>query len=243
MTARLTAIGFDADDTLWHSQGMFDLSEEKFAAMLRGYGDQALIAARLREVERRNLDFNGFGVKSFTLSLIETAIEVTEGKVGTDTIGEILEMGRAMLRNPVETLPGVQEALRALAGSHRFILITKGDLLDQERKLAASGLGELFDAVEIVSHKNTETYRRAFARHGDGPGAAMMVGNSLKSDVLPALEAGAWGVHIPYHSTWALEHAEAPLNHPRFFALKSLKELSALVEGIAADIASGAVRE
>lgn len=243
MTAKLTTIGFDADDTLWHSQGMFDLSEEKFATMLSGYGDPASIAAKLREVERRNLDFNGFGVKSFTLSLIETAIEVTEGRVGTDTISEILALGRAMLRNPVETLPGVQEALRALAGSYRFILITKGDLLDQERKLAASGLGELFDAVEIVSNKSADTYRRAFTRHGDGPEAAMMVGNSLKSDVLPALDAGAWAVHIPYHSTWALEHADAPENHPRFFALESLEGLSALVEGIAADIASGAVRE
>ena len=243
MSNRLTTIGFDADDTLWHNQGLFDVTEEKFAAMLREFRDPATIAAQLREVERRNLDFNGFGVKSFTLSLIETAIEATGGRVRTETISDILAMGRAMLRHPVETLPGVSQALRELAGGYRFILITKGDLLDQERKLAASGLGELFDAVEIVSSKSAGTYRRAFSRHGDGPERAMMVGNSLKSDVLPALEAGAWAVHIPYHSTWALEHAEAPEGHPRFFSLETLGVLGSLVEGIAADIASGAVRE
>lgn len=230
--AALTTIGFDADDTLWHNEGFFQLSQERFAAMLAEHGDADLIAARLLDVSRRNLDFYGFGIKSFTLSLIETAIEVTGGRVETPTIADILAMGRDMLRHPVETLPGVQEALAALADECRFVLITKGDLLDQERKLAASGLGEMFDGVEVVSQKDAGTYRRAFARHGDGAEKAMMVGNSLKSDVLPAIAAGAWGVHIPYRVTWALEHADAPADEPRFHALETLGELPALVARI-----------
>lgn len=230
--AELTTIGFDADDTLWHNEQFFQLSQARFAEMLAAHGDAETIAARLLDTSRRNLAFYGFGIKSFTLSLIETAIAVTNGRVETAVIADILAMGRDMLRHPVETLPGVHEALTALAGDFRFVLITKGDLLDQERKLAASGLGEMFDAVEIVSDKGAETYRRAFRRHGDGAARAMMVGNSVKSDVLPAIEAGAWGVHIPYHVTWALEHADAPEGEPRFRALESLGELPALVRAV-----------
>jgi putative hydrolase of the HAD superfamily len=233
MTRTLTTIGFDADDTLWHNEGFFQISQARFAEMLAAHGDEEAIAARLLETSTRNLAFYGFGIKSFTLSLIETAIEVTEGRVETAVIADILAMGREMLGHPVETLPGVREALEALADDFRFVLITKGDLLDQERKLAASGLGEMFDGVEIVSRKDADTYRRAFSRHGDGPERAMMVGNSLKSDVLPAIAAGAWGVHIPYHVTWALEHAEAPGDEPRFRALESLAELPALVRAVA----------
>lgn len=232
MEQALTTIGFDADDTLWHNEQAFVLSQKRFTAMLAKHGDADAIAARLLDVSRRNLAFYGFGVKSFTLSLIETAIDVTNGTVDAETIGEILAMGRDLLRHPVETLPGVRAALEALAGSFRFVLITKGDLFDQERKLAASGLGDMFDAVEIVSNKNADTYRRAFARHGDGPKRGMMVGNSLKSDVLPAIEAGAWGVHIPYPVTWALEHADAPAGEPRFRVLENLGELPALLAAI-----------
>lgn len=231
--AALTTIGFDADDTLWHNEQAFQLSQARFAEMLAEHGDAATIAASLLDTSRRNLAFYGFGVKSFTLSLVETAIEVTEGRVETAVIADILAMGRDMLQHPVETLPGVGEALEALADDFRFVLITKGDLLDQERKLAASGLGEMFDAVEIVSDKSAETYRRAFLRHGDGAARAMMVGNSLKSDVLPAIEAGAWGVHIPYPVTWALEHADAPADEPRFRALDNLGALPALVRAVA----------
>src|SRR5690606_12602591 len=157
---------------------------------------------RLLEAERRNLAFYGFGIKGFTLSMIETAIEVTGGAVTAAVIGEILAAGREMLRHPIETLPHAVEALAALSATHRLVLITKGDLFDQERKLAQSGRGAFFAAVEMVSDKEATTYRRIFARHGEGPERAMMVGNSLKSDVVPAIAAGAYGVHVPHDLTW-----------------------------------------
>src|SRR5439155_2610363 len=141
-------------------------------------------------------------IKGFTLSMIETAIEVSEGQVGANVIEEILSFGRAMLRHPVETLPHARETLSELAGCYRLILITKGDLFDQERKLAQSGLGDFFAAVEIVSDKTAATYQRIFTRLGDGPSLGMMVGNSLKSDIVPAILAGSWGVHIPQPLTW-----------------------------------------
>jgi putative hydrolase of the HAD superfamily len=221
----LSTIGFDADDTLWQNEHVFRLTEARFTSLLRDHARDADIAAALIEAERRNLQTYGFGVKGFTLSMIETALDVTDGRVPSSVIGEILAAGREMLRHPVETLPHARETLRALAGSYRIILITKGDLFDQERKLAQSGLGDFFDAVEIVSDKGVETYRRIFDRHGDGPGRSMMVGNSLKSDVIPAILAGSWGVHVPHDLTWALEHEEAPVGQPRFRALAHLGEL------------------
>jgi putative hydrolase of the HAD superfamily len=225
----LTTIGFDADDTLWHNEQFYRLTEQRFAALLAEHAEATHLAARLLEAEKRNLQHYGFGIKGFTLSMIETAIEVTEGRVPASVIREILESGREMLSHPVETLPHVRETLEQLAGSYRIILITKGDLFDQERKLAQSGLGELFNAVEIVSDKTVSTYERIFTRHGDGPGRSMMVGNSLKSDVLPAIQAGSWGVYVPQPLAWALEHAEAPVGEPRFKQLAHLGELLGLL--------------
>jgi putative hydrolase of the HAD superfamily len=173
-------------------------------------------------------------VKGFTLSMIETAIEVTEGRVPASVISELLGAGRAMLEHPVELLPHAREAVSALAGSHRIVLITKGDLLHQERKLAQSGLGDLFDAVEIVSDKTAATYRTVFARHGSGADQAMMVGNSLKSDVIPALQAGGFGVYVPHGLTWALEAADEPADHPRYSALSDLGALPDLVAQVQA---------
>src|SRR5690606_38993863 len=161
------------------------------------------LEARLAETEKRNLGAYGYGVKGFTLSMLETAMELTGGEAPPSIVREILAAGREMLDHPVETLPGVDEALSKLSQRYRLVLITKGDLMDQERKLAASGLGEVFAAVEIVSEKDRSTYERVFARHGSGPGEAVMAGNSMKSDVLPALEAGAFAVHLPYVVTWA----------------------------------------
>jgi putative hydrolase of the HAD superfamily len=147
-------------------------------------------------------------------------------------IGEILAAGREMLRHPIETLPHARETVEKLAGSYHLVLITKGDLFDQERKLAQSGMGDLFDAVEIVSDKSAATYARIFSRHGDGPEKSMMVGNSLKSDVVPAIEAGSWGIHVPHELTWVLEHVEPPTAAPRFHQIADLGELPALVESI-----------
>jgi putative hydrolase of the HAD superfamily len=228
----LTTIGFDADDTLWHNERIYRLTETRFAALLGEHAPAEDVSRRLLEAEKRNLGHYGFGIKGFTLSMIETALEVTDGRVSSSAIREIIDSGREMLRHPVEVLPQVRETLERLAGRYRLVMITKGDLFDQERKLAASGLGELFNAVEIVSDKNADTYRRIFARHGDGPERAMMIGNSVKSDIRPAIQAGSWGVHVPYEITWAMEHAEAPVEHPRFRRVGQLGELAELIANL-----------
>jgi len=232
--ASLTAIGFDADDTLWQNEQFFRLTEERFADLLKDYAERDYLAARLLDAEKRNLSHYGFGIKGFTLSMIETAVEVTEGKVPATVIADILEAGRIMLAHPVETLPEARATLERLAGDYRLILITKGDLFDQERKLAASGLGDLFDAVEIVSDKGPATYEAIFKRHADGAASSMMVGNSLKSDVVPAIRAGAWGVYIPHELTWVLEHVPEPDDEPRFRRIDTLGQLAGLIEEIGA---------
>ncbi len=228
----LTTIGFDADDTLWQNEAFFRMTQERFARLLERYADPLHLAERLEAAERRNLGHYGFGVKGFTLSMIETAIEVTEGRVPARVIGEIVAAGREMLEHPIELLPHVRATVTALAADYRVVLITKGDLLDQERKLAQSGLGDLFDAVEIVSDKTAASYHTIFARHGTGADQGMMVGNSLKSDVIPALEAGAWGVHVPHGVTWALEAADPPEGHRRFHVLPDLSGLPSLVDSL-----------
>jgi putative hydrolase of the HAD superfamily len=229
---QLTAIGFDADDTLWQNETFFRMTQERFAAILDGYSDPIDLAARLEAAERRNLGRYGYGIKGFVLSMIETAIEVTSERVPASVIREIIEIGQELLAHPIELLPEAESTVRALAGRFTLVLITKGDLLDQERKLAQSGLGELFDAVEIVSDKTPATYRSAFARHGSGAHEAMMVGNSLKSDVIPALEAGAWAVYVPHDLTWGYEHAALPDAQPRFAEIESLGALPALIDRI-----------
>lgn len=228
----ITTIGLDADDTLWHNETIFRLSQKRFAELLADHAEEPVLMDRLAIIERRNLRLYGYGVKGFTLSMIETAMELCDGAAPPHIIREILAAGREMLSHPVEPLPGVEETVARLARNYRLILVTKGDLLDQERKLAASGLGEHFSGVEIVSEKDRSTYERVFSRHGTGPSEAVMVGNSMKSDVLPAIEAGAWGVHIPYHITWAHELADAPEGHPRYFSLSSIDELDNLLDHI-----------
>jgi putative hydrolase of the HAD superfamily len=228
--ARLRAVGFDADDTLWHNEAVFKLTQARFAELLRDHAEPDHLMARLEAAERRNLGHYGFGIKGFVLSMIETAIEVTESRVPAAVIGQLLEAGQEMLRHPIELLPHARAAVERLAGSHRLVLITKGDLLDQERKLAQSGLGDLFDAVEIVSEKTAAVYARAFAP--EGAERALMVGNSLRSDVIPALEAGAWGVHCPSEHEWALERADPPEEAARFRRVAHLGELPDLVEAI-----------
>lgn len=229
----ITTLGFDADDTLWQNEQYYKLTEARFTELLADHGEAPVVSGRLLEAERRNLKLYGYGIKGFTLSMIETAIEVTDRRVAVDVIDRILAIGRDLLSHPIEPLPHARVALEQLAPDHRLVLITKGDLFDQERKLAQSGLGELFDAVEIVSDKTAAVYDRVFRRHGDGPERALMVGNSLKSDVLPAIAAGAYGVHVPHPLTWALEHAEPPEDAPRFRRIETLGDLPALVSTLA----------
>jgi putative hydrolase of the HAD superfamily len=230
--AELTTIGFDADDTLWDHERYFQLTQARFAELLRDYADTTHLAEHLLAAEKRNVLHYGFGVKGFTLSMIETAIDVTDGKVPGHVIGQVLDAGREMLRHPIEPMPRAEETLEALAASHKLVLITKGDLFDQERKLAASGLGDFFSAVEIVSDKTPATYERVFSRYGDGAAHAMMVGNSLKSDVVPALKAGAWGVHVPSSHNWELDRDDEPDADGRFRRIGDLGALLPLIAKI-----------
>lgn len=229
----ITTVGLDADDTLWHNETLFRLTHARFVELLAPYADAATLEARLAEIEKRNLRLYGYGVKGFTLSMIETAMQLTDDRVSIGVVKQILAAGREMLSHPVEPLPGVDIALAQLSERYRLVLITKGDLLHQEQKLAASGLGDLFAAVEIVSEKDADTYRRVFARHGTGPEQAVMAGNSVKSDVIPAIEAGGWGALIPYPLVWAHEAATAPKDHPRYVELASISDLPAWVDGVA----------
>lgn len=227
---QITTVGFDADDTLWHNERVFQGTQERFRALLADFADTIHLDERLLEAERRNLGHYGFGVKGFVLSMIETAIEVTDERVPARVIKSLIEAGQEMLSHPIELLPHAREAVTAASARHRIILITKGDLLDQERKLAQSGLGDLFHGVEIVSDKTEATYREVFGKHGSGSHDAVMVGNSVRSDILPAIAAGAWGVHVPYGLTWALEQADIPADHARFAEISDLSGLAPLLE-------------
>jgi putative hydrolase of the HAD superfamily len=231
--SKITTVGVDADDTLWHCESKFRLSHARFLDLLSDHGDSEKIESQLLAVEKRNLRVYGYGAKGFTLSMIETALEVTDGRVDTRVIREILAVGREMLTEPIEPLSGVDKALSELSDRYRLILITKGDLLHQEQKLASSGLGDYFVAVEIVSEKDAGTYRRVFDRYGTGPEQAVMAGNSMKSDILPALEAGCWSALIPYPLVWSHEAAEAPVGHARYAELSSISELPGWVDKIA----------
>lgn len=226
----ITCIGFDADDTLWHNETFFQLTQSRFGELLADHTDPDHLAERLLAAEMRNIGQYGFGIKGFVLSMIETAIEVTEARVPASVIAQILEAGQDMLRHPIDLLPRVQDAIETLADNFPLVMITKGDLLDQERKLAQSGLGDLFAGVEIVSNKTPQTYVHTFAQYGTGAEHAMMVGNSMKSDVRPALEAGAHGVFVPFELAWALEHAAHPDGHPRFHEVADLGAVPPLVE-------------
>lgn len=223
-------IGFDADDTLWENETFFRMTEAGFASLLADHADPADITAHLFETERRNLELYGYGIKGFMLSMVQTAVELTDHRVPGRVIAQILEMGHDMLRHPVHLIAGVTETLDRLAG-RRLILITKGDVLDQERKIAASGLADRFTAIEIVQHKTPDTYRRVFARHGIDPGRFLMAGNSVNSDIRPVLAAGGWAVLLPHDLTWLHERGDDP-DHARFRRLGGIAELPDLIEGL-----------
>lgn len=219
-------IAFDADDTLWPNQPHFDHVEAQFLAILAHCGDAAQIGAQLYEVQRRNMRLFGYGAKSFMLSMIETAIQLTDGAVTGAEIQRILDLGKDLLRFPIAPLPGVVDVLTELARrGHRLLLLTKGDLFDQESKLARSGLGQYFAHVEIVSEKDEATYQRILARYSARPDTFVMVGNSLKSDVLPVARLGYRAVHVPYHATWIHEQVPAAA-----LAGVSFHQVSALYE-------------
>ena len=224
-------VGFDGDDTLWHSETRFHVTQGQFRELLQRYVRDADIDALLAATEMKNLSLYGYGVKSFTLSMLETAIELTGRRISTDDLAVILGWGKGMLMEPTELLDGVEETLRTLSDDHDLLLITKGDLFDQESKLARSGLGDLFLGVEILSEKNVETYRGVFHRRGIKAEDFVMVGNSLRSDIVPVVALGAHAFHIPYEVTWHHENVpedELPVQGWR--PLSAIRELPAALE-------------
>ncbi|MDC6454574.1 HAD family hydrolase [Planktomarina temperata] len=226
LPSSIKILGLDADDTLWQNEEFFRLTQDRFADMLSTYMPPDPLHAELLAAERRNLGRYGYGIKGFMLSMVETAIDVSKGQVPAHVIHDILTMGRDMLNHPIHLLPGVAECLPRLAQEYALVLVTKGDLLHQEQKLAQSGLGDLFEDVHIVSEKHITTYQRIF---GAQLAATAMVGNSIKSDILPALAAGAAAIHIPGRYEWEMEKADAPPEGPRFFKASSFNKVSALL--------------
>jgi putative hydrolase of the HAD superfamily len=226
-------VGFDGDDTLWHSETRFHVTQGEFRELLKRHVPDADVDARLAETEMQNLAIYGYGVKSFTLSMLETAMELTQKRIPTADLDVILGWGKRMLMEPTELLNGVEETLRSLSSRYDLLLITKGDLFDQESKLARSGLGDLFLGVEILSEKNTETYRGVFQRRAIKPGEFVMVGNSLRSDVVPVVELGGRAVHIPYEVTWAHEEVrEDELPKHGWRRLETIRELPSALEAL-----------
>jgi putative hydrolase of the HAD superfamily len=203
----LQLVGFDGDDTLWHSEGYYRQAGDAFAAIVGRYVDlgDRHVHERMLATEQRNLALFGYGAKGMALSMVETSIAISGGRISAADIHRIVELGKGVLQHPVELLPGIREAVEAVAGSCEVVLITKGDLFHQEKKVAQSGLADLFRRIEIVSEKNAATYRRVLAEFDLQPAQFAMVGNSLRSDIEPVLRLGGWGVHLPYHVTWAHE--------------------------------------
>jgi putative hydrolase of the HAD superfamily len=228
----VTIIGVDADDTLWHTETVFRLTHKRFNELLGEFADEDTLESRLSTIERENMKTYGYGAKGFTLSMLQTALEVSEGQVSTRVLRELLDAGREMMTHPIEPLPGVEEALVQLKERGRLVLITKGDLFHQESKLAASGLGSHFSGVEIVSEKTPEIYTKAFARHGGSAETSLMTGNSVRSDILPMLAAGGYAALVPYPLVWEHERAEKPEGHPKYREIQTLGSLPAWLDEI-----------
>ncbi|TAE33880.1 MAG: HAD family hydrolase [Cytophagales bacterium] len=198
-------IAFDADDTLWANQPLFDDAEEELRGLLKQFGSDEQINQVLIDVQTENLRLMGYGAKGFMLSMIEVAIRLTDGAVRGTQIQQIIDLGKELLRFPIKLIDGVEEVLQTLSADHELMVLTKGDLLDQESKLARSGVGQYFSHVEIVSEKHEAAYRRILARYHVEPADFLMIGNSLKSDILPVMNIGGQAIHIPYHTTWHFE--------------------------------------
>lgn len=226
-------LAFDGDDTLWHNETLFASTQERFRELLVRHAPEADVDERLLAVETRNLRLFGYGIKGFVLSMIETAVELTDGRVTGREVQGLIDLGKAMLEHPTELLDGVAEVLERLAPGFELMLITKGDLFDQEAKLARSGLGDRFARIEIVSEKDPATYRRLLGRHGIAPGEFLMVGNTMRSDVLPVAAIGGRAVHVPYVVTWAHEAAAGAALPEGAWRLKTMAELPGLLTALA----------
>jgi putative hydrolase of the HAD superfamily len=223
-------ICLDADDTLWHNMRHFEVAEQAIAEVLAPFAEAGIARARMEATEIRNLKLYGYGAKSFTLSMIETALELGGENLPAKAIADILHAGRTLLAHPVELFAGIEDTLEQLSARARLVLVTKGDLLHQEAKLAASGLGERFSGVEIVSDKTPATFSGLFDRYGVAAARTVMAGDSMRSDILPALEAGAYAAYVPHGIVWSHEKADAPKEGPRFRTLGSLAELPGWID-------------
>lgn len=233
ITPSLRMVGFDGDDTLWKSEDYYRQAQQEFERILAGYVDLADVHQRLYAVEKGNLALFGYGVKGMVLSMLEAAHAITEGRITSADMHRIVLMGKRLLQHPVDHLPGIREAVEAIARDHDVVLITKGDLFHQEAKVRDSGLADLFRRIEIVSEKDARTYRRLLDEFGLQPHEFAMVGNSLRSDIAPVLALGGWGVHMPYHVTWAHEdEAELPGDTSRLRSVQHPGELPGAVRAI-----------
>ena len=221
----IKVIGFDADDTLWVNMPFFTETEKQFCALLSEYADADIVSQEQYRTETANMPLYGFGTKSFTLSMVETAQRLSGGRIAGTAVTDIIELGRRLLDHPMQVLDGVEEVLAALGGRFLLVTATKGDLLEQERKLEKSGLKGYFHHIEIMSDKRPEDYARMLERLGIAPEEFLMVGNSVKSDIMPVLSLGAHAVHVPFHDTWIHERAEPPTGHVRFHGIDSLRRL------------------
>ena len=223
------SIAFDADDTLWVNEPYFQETEKKFCQLLQDYLPPDRISQELFKTEMENLNLYGYGIKGFMLCMIETLSRVSGGKASLTLVDEIMELGKILLQKPVELLDGVKEVLNSLKDDFRLIVATKGDLLDQERKLKKSGLMDCFHHIEVMSDKGEDDYRKLLKHLDCRPEHFLMVGNSVKSDIIPVLEIGGFAAHVPYHTTWAHEEVRSSLDHPRFRQLKTIREIKQLL--------------
>ena len=229
-------IAFDADDTLWHNERIYTGVQASFARLLSPYHPKEVVEARLYQTETRNIKFFGYGIKSFTLSMIETAVELTEGTISSKEIQAIIDLGKGMLDAEVELLEHTAGTITRLAARYHLMVITKGDLQDQQTKIARSGLGQYFQYIEVVNDKTRDIYSQLLKKLSIQPERFLMVGDSLRSDILPILELGAQAVYIPYQITWLHESAEIPpQDTPGFHQIENLGQLPALLEGLDAD--------
>ena len=228
----IKVIAFDADDTLWVNEPFFREAEEKFCSLLEDFMPAHAILKELYRTEIQNLALYGYGIKGFMLSMIETAMRISDQKVPVSMVEKILSIGQEMLQKPVELLLGVEEVLTSLNGDYRMVLATKGDLVDQERKLRKSGLEKYFHHIEIMSEKRVEDFAKLIRHLDVTPEDFLMLGNSLKSDILPVLELGAYAIHIPFHVTWIHEQLDHEISHERFHTVENISLAAEVIRGI-----------
>lgn len=225
MNPHIKVIAFDADDTLWMNEPYFRETEDRFCALLEDYLPQHSTNKELFATEMKNLSLYGYGIKGLMLCMVETICSITGNRGSLQLIEKAIELGKEMLEKPVELLDGVEATLQQLQGRYRLVMATKGDLLDQERKLKKSGLEKYFHHIEIMSDKKLNDYQKLLKHLDCKPEHFLMLGNSIKSDIIPVLELNGYAAHIPYHITWAHEIHDSPIEHPRFFQLKSITEI------------------